>query len=416
MSGHQAAVWHAGIAAKWFAVTAATRDGAAAWVIADQDANDARAWAFPDRDASGWLRRRSVAVVKAARYPEQTPTGSQAASAPVAAAFEELGASMRRALGAAEVDAGWGRIERLLAEHAGAASLAEQVHAACAAALGEVEPMPVIAVRASQLGRTTLLAELVRRMAAEPERCVAAYNAAAQEHPAARLRPLMMLPRSKRFELPLWRLAAGEPRRPVFSHEVGALDPATLAPRALLLTGLMRLGACDLFIHGLGGEVYDPASERWLRSWLGDDAGEPASSVTASATLRLPFADAAIDPARASDALALPHRALTNPGLLGDAARQATKRTLLAAIDDARSRRDRRSAALLFQQLKGVEREALKGEAAAAVIAQLGRQADEARSRAAQRPVVLERAWPWPLHSRGALEDLRHRIRAAFGA
>ena len=47
-----------------------------------------------------------------------------------------------------------------------------------------------------------------------------------------------------------------------------AMPEGELMPRALLLTLLLRSFACDLFVHGLGGEIYDPAMEAWVAPWV----------------------------------------------------------------------------------------------------------------------------------------------------
>jgi len=58
-----------------------------------------------------------------------------------------------------------------------------------------------------------------------------------------------------------------------------------LAPRALTLTMFLRLLACDLFIHGIGGGRYDQVTDRVIAHWL--NLAPPAFAVT-TATMLFP--------------------------------------------------------------------------------------------------------------------------------
>ncbi|MEL7237962.1 MAG: hypothetical protein AAGK78_03800, partial [Planctomycetota bacterium] len=60
-----------------------------------------------------------------------------------------------------------------------------------------------------------------------------------------------------------------------------------IAPRALTLTMYLRLVACDLFVHGIGGGHYDQVLDRILRSYF---KLEPPTFAVASATLFHPDA------------------------------------------------------------------------------------------------------------------------------
>ena len=57
-------------------------------------------------------------------------------------------------------------------------------------------------------------------------------------------------------------------------------------PRALTLTLFARLFLGDLFIHGLGGAIYDKVTEEIIRSYYGV---EPAQAVMATGTMLLPL-------------------------------------------------------------------------------------------------------------------------------
>ena len=45
------------------------------------------------------------------------------------------------------------------------------------------------------------------------------------------------------------------------------------------MTGMARLAACDLFVHGTGGGIYDTITEAWFREWLGVELA-PTIAVT----------------------------------------------------------------------------------------------------------------------------------------
>lgn len=120
-----------------------------------------------------------------------------------------------------------------------------------------------------------------------------------------------------RVEAPLWIVAGGEPRRRlvVGHHPGGSIDVwvgetrvaalpaddlwqrplrtlrdslpgASIWPRALTLAMFLRLFACDLFIHGIGGAKYDQITDDIIRRFLGI---EPPCYACLSATLRLPL-------------------------------------------------------------------------------------------------------------------------------
>src|SRR6185295_16354495 len=120
----------------------------------------------------------------------------------------------------------------------------------------------------SELHKHGVFSELLDRMRADRAACTLAYNRAVARHPSAHVRPLIEEP--GRTELPLWRMPdqQGRPRLPVFASDLPGLDPSRLAPRALLMTALVRLEACYLFIHGTGGGQYDRITEAWLSGWL----------------------------------------------------------------------------------------------------------------------------------------------------
>jgi len=59
-----------------------------------------------------------------------------------------------------------------------------------------------------------------------------------------------------------------------------------IRPRALLTTMYARLVLCDLFIHGIGGAMYDELTDAIIRRYFGI---EPPPYLTATATVQLPL-------------------------------------------------------------------------------------------------------------------------------
>jgi hypothetical protein len=115
-------------------------------------------------------------------------------------------------------------------------------------------------ITATELMKTGFGNAIVDEMQSRPSACISSYNTALEMHPDVRIQQL------KPEELPLWN----------GNH--------VFHPRALLLTLLARLVACDLFVHGLGGVSYDRAMEQWCTAWLGCS---PCPTVLATATFPL---------------------------------------------------------------------------------------------------------------------------------
>jgi len=150
---------------------------------------------------------------------------------------------------------------------------------------------------ATELLATPIGLAVLAAIAEDPRRCAATFNEALALDPRA-ARPLRI--GSERVEVPLWWIAPNEvrtrvdldPREPAARRldrlrEAAVASPSGLAPRGLLMTGLVR-SVADLFVHGRGGWRYDRVTERWFASWLGV-ALAPMAMV--SADLRLPLAD-----------------------------------------------------------------------------------------------------------------------------
>jgi hypothetical protein len=115
-------------------------------------------------------------------------------------------------------------------------------------------------ITVSELAQSEFGKRIVSEMQSDPRNCTKKYNLAVEANPDCHVLPL------KEGALPLWKL----------NNE--------WHPRALVLTLLARLVACDLFVHGTGGIKYDRAMEQWCHAWLGCS---PCNAVMATATLRL---------------------------------------------------------------------------------------------------------------------------------
>lgn len=387
MSGHQAECWHAGILAKRLVLP----KGRGGWVVVDQDTNDPLGVAYPGPGPSRALWRMGPGV---ADVPTASLGAVRVGEAPVDTTPASVGAGLRD-------------LKRAMESHERAPTLAEQVARAVESLVVErvegTEAVPL--VFATALAGTARFGELLDLMRREPDACVAAYNAAAAAHPGARLRALKI--EGGRVELPLWRLTAGAAREPVYADELRAGETTGLAPRALLMTGLLRLDLCDLFVHGLGGEVYDPAMEQWFAAWLGENTGlAPTAMVTA--TLRLPFEVPVMTPEEIDRAKWLAHHATHDPGGIGDAGWASERAAALERVRGAAGRAEKRLAYLAMRGV--VERYRAARGAALAELADRGAEAARHRARA---HVVHDRTWPWVLHGGEALRDLAGRVREA---
>jgi hypothetical protein len=428
MSGHQPEIWHPGILAKWIAGAAFVRHLAAApltldpacshipptpcfaWLHVDQDAIEPGEISFPAHDEAGALKLRTVTLIEPAPLRDLPP------SARLAARVASRGLPDAALPCATE---GLARIASTLNTHADAPTLGAQF-ARTLHDLAEPIAGPAIPLLASQLASTTLFADLVQRMRHDPINAIEAHNLAAAEVPEAGVRPLgLRRPTSPdhppRVELPLWRVRPGVAREPVMLAHLATIPLSELRPRALLMTALVRLGACDLFVHGLGGGVYDRITDRWLERWLGaSDLAQLlplAPIVVATATCHLPFprSHAGVTQADALRARQRLHHALHNPALLGDEPAGAQKRSLVAAI---RASSDSAERTRLFREMHALLARA-REERAQAIGAQHARAEDLAR-RAAEEPIVNARTWPFPLYPIQTLGTLRTRIEGSL--
>ena len=394
MTGHQPVLFHPGVLAKYIAASALAQrhDAHASFLVVDQDEVDPGAIEIPEKRTENRLARGTVRVLDAA------PEGVAAGCSP---------AQQTLPLGEADLDwpfvrTGLEQIHDAISARTNAASLAEQ---SSLASFDLMRPLGIFGdpVLATRLSRTDLFRQIVDRMRADPLAFVEQYA-----YPEARITPLLMSLAADRFELPLWSLAPNTPRRRVYEEELDCSRLDTLAPRALLMTLLVRLAGCDLFIHGAGGLVYDRITERLAREWLGE---ELAPMTLATATVTLPLLDSPPpDDAAVARAVWLAHHARHDPAMLNDQPAAQRKALALRAIASLPHGSPERAAA--FREMH----EALASSRAehAAQLDRFRTAARETRAARESAAIANERAWAFPLYPQSTLEALCQRINQRF--
>jgi hypothetical protein len=396
MTGHQPIVFHPGVLSKYIAAEALGAH--VSWLIVDKDETDPGAIDIPRRGASGALERETVRLL--ARPSPGFPAGVVPA-APVGEISDDTPWMF--------VNDGMRAIRDAMSAHEEAPSLAEQgSHAAfdMMRAIG-LEGAPLLS---SRMAQTDLFAALLDRMKRDPLAFVEIYNAAVARHADAGIPPLLASISADRYELPLWLVKPGEPRRRAYLDDLDSNPVEWFASRAIMLTLVMRLGACDLFIHGTGGFVYDRITEDLARDWLGE---ELAPMTLATATLTLPLLED--DPPSERDvahAKWVAHHAAHDPRLLGDHEGAARKRELLAEIE--RLPRRSRERAEKFREMQDLLR-----DVRASREPELRRHetdAKELESAHASLDIANARDWAFPLYPKEALDALCDTIRAQFAS
>jgi len=397
MTGHQPGFWHGGILSKYVAVDAACeRFGCAAgWIVADQDDVDPGLIPAPTENGDGRLTRASFRVLPAP--PAGAAIASVRAASPIAPDASVALPPVRRG------------IDRAIAAcraHEAAGSLGEQAAlAARDALLGVVRPAPISF--ASRLFLDDVVWGFVREMVEDAAGAVSAYNRAASRFPGGGVAALSV--RGAHVELPLWRLCPGGARERVWSDSVGDVPRAELAPRALLMTAILRRFACDLFVHGTGGWEYDRVSEAWMREWRGLELA-PMALVTGSVLLDL-GRGAGVSRGDAARAVWRAHHARHDPGMLGRQGLADEKLALVRAIAEARARGE--APGPTYERLTSMLRAYRAGSAEE--LARLDREAAEALARVSEGDILRDRTWPFVLHTPETLRALRAQMRAEFG-
>ncbi|MEY4118059.1 MAG: hypothetical protein RLZZ116_1387 [Planctomycetota bacterium] len=360
MTGHQAGIWHAGIAEKFVvgARLAAERGGVLVHVVVDHDLNDASLVAFPAL-VNGKLARLALE-----RSPRTGTGAPNALRKPVRTMRPERAHEVP-----AEVEPALAAIERAIAAERARENLAMQMAHAANALLST-------SVRVDHTVAATALAALpfAQAMRAHFAELRVPYNQAVQGERIGSLGDR---------ELPFWKLdRATMSRAPLLDG-----DPAELlAPRALTLTAIARLLLCDVFIHGTGGARYDQAMERWIGASLGADvraALAPMQVATATRNAPLGKFVPPFDVGATPGAL----RALEQDPF-GDAG--ATKRALLARITGSRAER---RAAFVTMRRRVVEARTTRTAETDALRARIAAN----REAIAAHALATDRTWPFPM-------------------
>ncbi|MEM1330571.1 MAG: hypothetical protein AAGG07_08425 [Planctomycetota bacterium] len=391
MSGHQAGLWHPGIATKLYALNAiAERRGAEpVWLIVDHDEHDAATVRVPFQ-SDGRITERRWAWAK--RIPG-VPAAGRAACAPELPDTADCEPFARDALS---------RAHEALVSHSNASSLADQAFAACCSLLGVQTPR---VLRSSELLASGAFDAVIDALAGDLPGARSSLDRAIAEAPDAGVRGIT--PGST----PFWTLGAGTVRRRVLEQQLADIDRSTLAPIGVLMTAMLRAAACDLFIHGTGGggeSGYDAVGERWVKDWDGWPLPRDfAPSMVASATVRLPFEQG--DPPTASEIAKARWRAHTarhSPRLLGDGEAQTKKDALVTAIKDARH--EGRDPATLFREMH--ELLARVRDERAVALGGLQHEIDRLIAQRADAELVTDRTWSIAVHPAASLEVLRGEI------
>ena len=400
-TGHQAAIWHPGILAKdvVLAAAASLHDGLQpVHFIADHDADDGGLVSLPSGSGKS-LQRLEWRVLPPPRGIGSRDRRAAPTSPPPDGEFLP------------SVLAGIESIRDALEAHRDSANLAMQIGGAVGSLAepftGRIPRRSMSSLLESPIGEWAL-----DRLTADPAAAARSHDDAIEAHRNGRARDRSGRPprgvarplgHGPRLELPLWR-ATPEGRVPVFADE--KLDPRTLRPRAMLATALCRLGACDGFVHGLGGAIYDQAMEIWISQWLGEEIADSlAPAFVATATCRLPLVAPNFD--READPTLL-HRLRNDPDLGHDGSPKRDE--LLAAIAEAPRRSPaRRQAYLRLRATVHTARE----EQATWLATLESRVREQATTRSAAM-IAEDRTWAFPLHEAGELARLGISIRSSL--
>jgi len=424
-TGHQAWLWHPGILAKDLAVMAACdRFGAGAFhVVVDQDINPALHLELPVvRD--GLL---AVEVIQLGPSLESVPTGFQPAVEPnviqqnLLKAQHDLGRAL--AVDLAPLIEGFQDLPECR-------SLAQQITVAMDRMRQKVSNRSMPILFASDLAEMPFYQNVLKKILGDARGCVASYNRAVNAFGSAGIALLRVEP--DRVELPLWALTWGKPRQRVFADlggdsplltidngdpidleekEVDSEIPrrfkVTLGPKALLLTAVLRRWCCNLFVHGLGGDVYDRVTEHWWQGWLGETLSPMA---VVSADLFMDFDVSVADGKQLERAIWMAHHVAHNVDRIGpidalDRQAVAKKRQLLEHMDLDRDPVRRAAAFLEIHRINDV-----LVRAAPTLLSEVQSRLNEAKNGVANRLVASKRDWCFGLYDRSILGTMATAI------
>lgn len=418
MAGHQPTIWHPGILAKMYAIATAARslNAAAGWVVVDQDDVDPWALRYPVRSADGSLAARVWRMDGSTRPPEgRSPLVNLR---PIASAATAT-ATLEGSFATPGIESGLGHIAGAVTMHADAPSAAMQLARATRDLAGS-PAREVVVFPATRISGTELFAQIVDALRREPASARRLYNAAAARHPSARIAPLA------EGELPLWhfRRGSGESRKRVTIAALATAPIAELAPRALLMTGLLRWCGCDMFVHGTGGAGgeeehgaggYDAVTTEWFRDWMGVDLA-PTALVTATLRLSLGGGGADLAPRTIAHARWLAHAARHRPALLHDAPGEAARAGAVATLTRLKHRRDAPSRQAKRDAFRALH-DALAGARARHPdeLQALDNAGAAAAARRREADLIADRTWAFPLYDSPQLQALADAVAAELG-
>jgi len=417
-TGHQAGFWHPGIFAKCLATARYAKqiDGKATYLLVDHDDNDSCRLELPI------IQDEQLQVLSLTLAPSLT--GVALRSQPLID-WEKAACMLRDAMAsteyqlAADVQPLLSAIESQVA--ASNTTEKSQTRAHQWARLLQQMWRPIIG-ELDIIHSTSLIdAAMVHRLLHDAPACARSYNEAVAAFPQAGMSPMII--ERDRVELPLWDIgdaSAPQPRWRVFA-DLSDSKPwlvrsdgqpiqqqgdhyLNLAPRALLLTALMRSAHCDLFIHGQGGGNYDRVMEQWWTQWTSQPL---APMAVVSADVYLPFKNVPIaEPADLTRAIWFEHHLPHNldrylPASQLDEAMIQRKGELLAHMEDDR---DPRRRAKLFRELHQINTHfARQHEPMLALAAE---QTSRVRKAIANRAVARKRDWCFLLYDASRWNDL----------
>ena len=400
-TGHQTMLWHPGILVKFLLVDAiaSANNLATANLVVDQHVGAFGEFEVPILIKDGSLSVTSIALET---HREDVPMVRRKAFKPLAHLK-----NLRYAL--PEVALGVDQIINAVSQHADKANAALQM-AGVLTDLMQPWAKPMPHVTASDLMGTTLARTVLVAISNDAKRCIEIYNQAVLAVPEAGVSQLAIS--QDKIELPLWRFDEDDLRKRAYLSDLQEWlssddPPFGLLPRALFMTALVRLGMCDLFVHGTGGAIYDRAMQLWIKNWLALDV---APIAVATATLRLPLGnppDKRIDVALSQlDVRKLWH----DPQLQrSNGSISSAKRDLINKIEAAPRKSPERQE--LFNKLQQYLTGNRKINANAIEKAQL--KVEQALRHQTEAPIIDRRSWAFPLYPREMIDELATAVKSS---
>jgi hypothetical protein len=438
ITGHQVEFFHAGVWAKMIVVdTLAKQTGAIAFdLLVDHDTVGQFGFDVPDHDGAGKWKRRSV------HWGSDGQAAVEGAAPPTSAAFEKWDEELGRQP-LAHTDSLGFILSKLGTPGGTYTQWMSRARTEFEAAL-EIEAfhVPTSAMCASVTWHLFVLAWM--KNAAVWTRCynaqLAAYRAAQGIHNDHHPMPDLAC-QGDAIELPFWIYQVGQPRERLMVTakgiqwrgkivEIGESGDAwksaealqamlmnaglVIRPRALTLTMYVRLCLSDLFIHGIGGALYDQITDGILQELFGD---VPAYGVVSAAWL-LPLGGRK-NSGEISELMHDRHHLVHNPQLgidpftklKTDYAELIAQRRMLIENLQSGGKSDKSQRRDWFDQLHATN-QALH-EKSPRVLQRIDGEIAAARIAAEQNKVTLWREYYFALHSMDSLRRLIMTIRTS---